>query len=199
MAVALVSGIWCLLIVPKLIVVFRGTLTGDNRSFGGTFHALISTLAEVALSSFVAPLMLWFQSRAVVQVVLGADGGWSAANRGGGRMLVGDAWQSSKWIVASGVLALVVAQGIAPSMVLWLIPIAGPMVIAPVLIWATSLSAERGLSRYLFLAPSELHPAPVMTSRDQILDRWEKLGDPLEGPPGRAGAHLGLGYSSGPA
>ncbi|MDR3470152.1 MAG: glucans biosynthesis glucosyltransferase MdoH [Devosia sp.] len=176
MAVALVTGIWCLLVLPKLVIVARGVLTGENAGFGGTLHAFVSTLAEVLFSSLIAPLMLWFQSRAVLQVLLGADGGWSAANRGGGRMSLGDAWAASKWIVLSGALALAAAWMIAQSMIVWLAPIAGPMLIAPIVIWATSQNAEHGVLRYLFTTPSELMPPEAMITRDRILARWGRLG-----------------------
>jgi len=48
------------------------------------------------------------------------------------------------------------------------------MIIAPVLIWATSLSAEHGFARALFLTPTEIAPAPVMATREQILQHWSE-------------------------
>jgi membrane glycosyltransferase len=172
-AVMLVAGIWCLLVLPKLVIVLRGILTGENAKFGGTLRAFVSTLAEVLFSSMLAPLMLWYQSRAVLQVLLGADGGWSAADRGGGRMSLTDAWTASRWIVVSGVVTMALAFAIAQSMIIWLVPIAGPMIIAPVLIWATSLNAEHGtLAGYFFATPTEVTPAPVMQARDRILQAW---------------------------
>jgi len=183
MAVVLVTGIWCLLVLPKLVIVIRGIFTGDNRRSGGTLHAFVSTLVEVLFSSLIAPLMLWFQSRAVLQVLFGADGGWHAANRGGGRMRLDDAWGASKWVVVSGILAMLAAFYVAPSMIIWLIPIAGPMMIAPVLIWASSQSAEHGVLRYLFMTPSELSPPQVMVTRDRILAQWGKLETPLQDVP----------------
>jgi membrane glycosyltransferase len=179
MAVLLVVGIWCLLVLPKIIIVGRGMATGDNRGFGGTPHAFASTLVEVVFSSLIAPLMLWFQSRAVLQVLLGADGGWSAANRGGGRVSLGDAWAASRWIVVSGIAALALAWFMAESIIVWLIPIAGPMIIAPLLIWATSQGAERGRLSYFFLTPSERYPSPVLTARARILGDWTALESPL--------------------
>ena len=172
MAVFLVSGIWCLLVLPKLVIVLRGLFSGDNRHFGGTLQALVSTLAEVLLSSIIAPLMLWFQSRAVVQVMLGADGGWSATDRGGGRLALSDAWAASKWIVLSGILTLAFAITAAHSMIVWLIPVAGPMIFAPLVIWGTSQNAESGWQHYLFATPPEFHPPTVMALRDQILSDW---------------------------
>ena len=177
MAVLLVIFIWCLLVLPKLVIVLRGVVNGDNRLFGGTLHAFVSTLAEVLLSSLLAPLMLWFQSRAVLQVLLGADGGWSSADRGGGRLSFADAWKASRWVVVSGILTLGLTVTIAPGMIVWLIPIAGPMIVAPALIWATSQNGEQGWLRYLFVTPTELARAPVMLARDRIFGEWEQTRD----------------------
>jgi len=180
MAVFLVVGIWCLLVLPKLVIVLRGVFTGDNRGFGGTFHALVSTLSEVLFSSLVAPLMLWFQSRAVLQVLFGADGGWSATDRGGGRLSFGDAWAASKWIVLSGIVTLGFAITAAHSMIVWLIPVAGPMIVAPWLIWGSSQNAETGVRRYFFATPPASEPPVVMALRDRILTDWGRAEDAAE-------------------
>jgi membrane glycosyltransferase len=176
-AVVLVTGIWCLLVLPKMVIVLRGVFTGDNRRFGGTFHAFVSTFAEVVFSSFLAPLMLWFQSRAVLQVLFGVDGGWSTANRGGGRMSLNDAWLASRWIVVSGVLTLGFTFLAARGMIAWLVPIAGPMAISPLLIWLTSQNAEHGLASWLFKTPTEFRAAPVMEVRDRVLAAWARGED----------------------
>jgi len=174
MAVVLVVFIWCLLILPKFIIVARGILTGDNRRFGGTLRALGSTFCEIIFSSLVAPLMLWFQSRAVIQVLLGADGGWSAANRGGGRMSLNDAWASSRSIVVVGGLGIAFTVMFAPDMIWWLLPIAVPMLIAPFLICGTSQNAEQGMLGRLFRTPTEIEATPAMAARDEIFARWQE-------------------------
>jgi len=179
MAVFLATGIWCLLVLPKLVIVVRGLITGENAGFGGTVHALLSTLVEVLFSSLVAPLMLWFQSRAVLQVLFGADGGWSAANRGGGVMSLSDAWRASRLMVLSGLVIMGVTVTIAQNIIFWLLPIAGPMIIAPVLIWATSLNAEHSIWPFVFQTYSETAPADVMVVRERILAEWERAGAPI--------------------
>ena len=65
-------------------------------------------------------------------------------------------------------------------MIIWLIPIAGPMAIAPLVIWATSQNAEGRVWRLIFITPTELAPAPVMTARDRILGDWGRIPEPLE-------------------
>jgi membrane glycosyltransferase len=173
-AFALLTGVFGLLVMPKLLIVLRGIATGDNRSFGGTLRAFVSTLVEVLWSSLIAPLMLMYQSRSVLQVLLGADGGWPASDRDDGRVTVADAWAASWWIVVTGLLALASSIMFAPAVLIWLLPIALPMVAAPVLIAVSSRPrAGLGAARAgLFTTPAEIQPSPVIVEREAILKRW---------------------------
>ena len=145
---------------------------------------------EVVFSSLIAPLMLWFQSRAVLQVLLGADGGWSAANRGGGRVSLGDAWQASRWIVLSGVLALGFTIMAAQSMIVWLVPIAGPMVDRAAADLG-HLAQRRARLGALFLHDPHRRARrpPVMVVREHILGRMgtgsRRRSQRLSGPGSR--------------
>jgi membrane glycosyltransferase len=118
--------------------------------------------------------MLWFQSKAVLQVIMGADGGWSTANRGGGRVSFGDAWQASRVMSFAGLLVLVFTAVWSREMLGWLAPIAVPMVISPVLIWASSQNARENGLKWLFRTPNEIKAAPALVARAAILSRWEK-------------------------
>jgi membrane glycosyltransferase len=177
MAVFLVLGITCLLILPKVLIVCRGAFTGENVKYGGTARALASTLAEVFFSSLVAPLMLWFQSRAVLHVLLGADGGWPATNRDDGQLSLREAWSATRWIVFSGMATLGFALWAAHAMLIWLIPIAGPMILSPWLITASSRNAQRSILGYVFATPSEFAPSPILAERDRILEIWGRHSD----------------------
>ncbi|MDB5563181.1 MAG: glucans biosynthesis glucosyltransferase MdoH [Hyphomicrobiales bacterium] len=184
MAVLLVLGISCLLVLPKLLIVLHGAFTGANVKFGGTWRALASTLVEVLFSSLIAPLMLWFQSRAVLQVLLGADGGWPATNRDDGQLSLQETWIASRWIVLAGLATLAFAVWAAHSMLIWLIPIAGPMIFSPWLISASSRQAQAGFRGYLFATPSEFAPSPIVGERERVLDVWGALSSeptPVDG------------------
>ena len=110
-------------------------------------------------------------------------------------MLLADAWTASRWIVLSGVLTLILTFAVAQSMIIWLLPIAGPMAVAPLLIWATSLSAERGAWQYLFMTPTEIEPTAVMVARGRILNEWARIEMPLPelGPEPATAEEIGAG------
>ena len=79
------------------------------------------------------------------------------------------------WIVTSGVVVLGTAQWFAPALVLWLLPVALPMVVAPVLIAWSSLPSRSGL----YLTPTELVPTRVMELQDEVMTRWHMVAAPL--------------------
>jgi membrane glycosyltransferase len=168
-ALGLAIGIGGLLFLPKLLILLDAALRHRARSYGGGFRALKSTLAELLFSSLTAPIFLMFQTRSVLQVLRGADGGWPAQTRGDGTLSFRDAWAASHWIVTTGGIVLLTAQWLSPELVLWLLPVALPMVLAPALIaWSSRPSRTT-----LFTIGTELEPAPVMRLHDAVLARWE--------------------------
>jgi len=172
-ALGLAIGIGGLLFLPKLLILLDATLRRRARAFGGGLRALQSTLAELLFSSLTAPIFLMYQTRSVLQVLRGADGGWPVQTRGDGTLSFRDAWAASHWIVTTGGLVLVMAQWLSPQLVLWLLPVALPMVLAPAIIaWSSRPSRTR-----LFTIGTERSPAPVMDLHDAVLSRWEAETD----------------------
>lgn len=172
-ALGLAIGIGGLLFLPKLLILLDATLRRRARAFGGGLRALQSTLAELLFSSLTAPIFLMYQTRSVLQVLRGADGGWPAQTRGDGTLSFRDAWAASHWIVTTGGIVLVMAQWLSPQLVLWLLPVALPMVLAPAIIaWSSRPSRTR-----LFTIGTERAPAPVMDLHYAVLSRWEAETD----------------------
>ncbi|WP_128254100.1 glucans biosynthesis glucosyltransferase MdoH [Falsirhodobacter deserti] len=168
-AIGLAIGIFGLLFLPKLLVAADAALSGRARAFGGTGNALSSTLMELVFSSITAPILMMFQTRSVLQVVFGADGGWPTNNRGDGTLGVGESWTATWWIVLTGAVVLATTWFLAPGLVPWLLPIAVPMIVAPFIVSWTSKSSRTNL----FITPMDLNPAPVMQRQDRILAAWQ--------------------------
>jgi membrane glycosyltransferase len=162
---ALVVG---LLVLPKLLVALSGIVTGRAYSFGGTLRATLSTLAELLLSSIMAPVLLMYQARAILQVLSGRDSGWPAQSRGDGQLTLAESWIASSWITLAGIIAMGMSQFLAPGLLLWLLPVTLPMLAAPLIIWLTSLPA----GGYLFQTPDTIVPDPVIRRHHEILARW---------------------------
>ena len=175
-ALALLTGIVGILIGPKLLILLREALARRTASFGGVAAAALSTIAEVAWSSMLAPLMLMYQTRAVLQVAFGADGGWPAANREAGAVGLREAWDASWWICAAGFAVLAATFDLVPELFYWLLPVTVPMIFSPLIIHLTS-RGNRRVNGVLFATPQQSDPDPVIAMQEAVLARWRSAGE----------------------
>ncbi|MBM9592985.1 glucans biosynthesis glucosyltransferase MdoH [Roseitranquillus sediminis] len=168
-AVGLALGVVTLLLVPKLAILVKALFKGAAPSFGGPGRTGASVVAELLLSTLIAPVMLMFQTRAVLQILAGFDGGWPASARGRETIPLSLAWRATWWIVATGSAGVAGVAAAAPELLPWLLPVALPMVAAPLLVAGTSHAAGHGL----FRTPEELTPSPVVARARQVLNDWQ--------------------------
>jgi len=178
-ALGLAIGIVGLLFVPKLLILLDAALRGRTRGFGGVLRAAKSVVVELVQTSIAAPVFLMYQTRSVLQVVSGWDGGWPAQVRGDGRLSLGQAWAASHWIVTSGALGLALAWWLSPALLPWLLPVAGPMVLAPVIIAWSSRPARSDL----FSTPEDASTSDLITAHHRMLGRWLGEDAPPSGTP----------------
>lgn len=173
-AIGLSIGIFGLLMMPKLLTALEAILTRRTGGFGGTRTALGSVLADFFLLSLLAPVLMAYQTRSVIQVLMGRDGGWPANRRGGAELTLAEAWEASRFVVFYGMLGLVIAHFLTTHIFWWVLPVVVPMIMAPVLIARTSQPAAVGRTpgRRLFTTPAETVLPPILRLHDQILARW---------------------------
>lgn len=172
------GGIAAALLLPKLAILVRGALDGTNRLFGGTGRVMLSVASEILISTLMAPILLAYQSRAVVQILLGLDGGWPATARDAQVVPFRTALQASWWISIGGFAGAAFMLIEAPAYVIWLLPVAVPAMLAPVIIWATSQGRAK-VDALLFGTVAEREPAPIMIENERVLAEWAM---PVHGP-----------------
>jgi membrane glycosyltransferase len=174
----LAAGVALLLVLPKFLILIRGVFDGENRRFGGTLRAGSSVVLEIVFSTLLAPILLMLQSRAVMQVLLGLDGGWPATQRSENRLDLRDSWANSWWIVLIGAVTMLATLAFAPKIAIWVAPAMLPAILAPVLI---SISSRIGARRtpWFFLTPAERAPSSVIAEHQRIMAAWNTQG-PLE-------------------
>lgn len=203
MALALLTGVFGLLIGPKLLIVAEGALTGRNRLFGGTPRCFLGALTEIVTTSLFAPILLLYQSRAVMQVLMGADSGWPAANREAGAVTFSEAWAASWWICAAGCIVLGSAYELAGAYLPWFLLVAAPQIMAPLFIRASSTAAGGTLAARLGLlaTPEQTAPSRVIRQQEETLARWRSEPEPdfddardeeAAAMPAEAAAHDGI-------
>lgn len=164
MALALLFGVVALLILPKVLLVMRAFLSGTGRAYGSALQVVASALSELVLTSLLAPILMMFQSRSVMQVLLGADSGWPSTDREDGSLSVRESVLGTWWMSVFGGAMLCFAYTQVPELVYWLLPIVLPLLLAPLLVWATASSAIGDAARRLRLlqVPQECEPEPIV-------------------------------------
>ncbi|MBN9671572.1 glucans biosynthesis glucosyltransferase MdoH [Roseibium aggregatum] len=171
-ALALLFGLVALLILPKLLLAIRALADGSTAEFGGPLRLLVSFLLETVLTSMLAPLHMMFTCRSVVQVLTGADSGWPAAERDDGSLSFATSLSATWWIVVTGVAGILFSNYFVPELFYWLLPVAVPMALAPVLIWSTaSVSLGKATARIgLFAVPADQKPVAVAAEMHNVLN-----------------------------
>ncbi|RRH78278.1 glucans biosynthesis glucosyltransferase MdoH [Falsigemmobacter faecalis] len=167
-AIALAIGVFSLLFLPKLLILLDAILRGRAKGYGGAFRAGASVLTELLFSAIAAPVFLMFNTRSVLQVLSGRDGGWPAQSRGDGSLTLREAWATGAWIVSSGASGFGLAFWFAPGLVPWLSPVLLPMFFAPLILWASS---QKG-SLCRFLTPSETSRPAILRRHEAWITRW---------------------------
>lgn len=169
-AIRLLLGIVGLLLLPKLLVTLEALLTGRTRAHGGAGAALGSVLAELLLSALLAPVLMAYQVRSLLQIMIGQDSGWPPNARGEGQMSLSEAWAASGFITAAGAAALALAWWLVPEQLPWLLPVVVPMILAPALIAWTSRPSP---FPSLHAVPEEARTPAILALHDAILARWQ--------------------------
>lgn len=160
------------LVMPKFLILVRGSFDGRNRDFGGTLRATMSVICEIAFSTVLAPVMLLLQTRAVAQVLLGLDGGWPATKRGQNWISLDTAFRASWWIMALGIVTLGGTMIFAHNIAFWVAPAMAPAIFAPLLISFSSRTPRSETLPQVFRTDIELSPAPVIEEYCSIIADW---------------------------
>ncbi|PLX36804.1 MAG: glucans biosynthesis glucosyltransferase MdoH [Hyphomicrobiales bacterium] len=163
-AIALIIGIVALLILPKALMLVRALWQEDLSAYRGRFAVFVGSAIELVLSSVIAPINMMFQSRSVMQVLMGRDAGWPAANRADGSVRLATGFAASWWMMLAGGIGALLGWFFAPKILIWLWPIAVPLIFAPLVIsWTASpLVGRIAMRSGLFATPAETGPEAVI-------------------------------------
>ena len=173
----LIACIFGLLIGPKILIGLRMAFSRSASAFGGTLPILWSLIAEIVWSSMLAPIMMMFQSRAVLEILTGADGGWPTADREADAIPLSESWAASWWITMMGLATLIASALTADNLFWWFLPIAGPQILAPFIITFSSTrpSGRASALAGLFWVPMEVEIPAISTSQIGILKDWRRI------------------------
>ncbi|KZL06680.1 Glucans biosynthesis glucosyltransferase H [Pseudovibrio axinellae] len=134
---ALLFGVVALLVLPKALVVMKEVFVGENTS---SRKSVLGGVVELISSAVFAPVLMAFQCRSVFEVLMGRDSGWTNAHRDAGRLsfleCVGSVW----WVSVIGAMSMGLSWISETALWLWVMPVTLPMLLAPIIIWASSCS-----------------------------------------------------------
>jgi membrane glycosyltransferase len=172
-----------LLMVPKLLgYIVLLVRPDERRGCGGALRAFASLLIETLVSALIAPVMMWMQSAAVIEILIGKDSGWQVQRRDDGslpfRVVVGRYLRHTIF----GILLAAAAWAVSWPLFLWMTPVIVGLVLAIPLAAVTADAAfGRLLQRFGLLTTPEERDPPKVLRRSNALARAAE-GDETTAP-----------------
>ncbi len=157
-ALALWAGTLLMLLLPRALGVALLVLRGQAGEFGGPARLVAGATLEVALAALQAPLRMLAHSL----FVLGAFTGWKLEWKSPPRSAERVRWQDAlRFFGPASLLALAAVVGLASAQaqaLMWLLPVALPLVFAvPLAVWTSQMAPGLELRRArLLLIPEEV-------------------------------------------
>jgi membrane glycosyltransferase len=161
---ALWAGTLGLLMLPRALGVLLVFQQRQQHLYGGGPALVASALLEALLSALQAPVRMAAHSLFVLGALTGLKLQWKSPPREAEKL----AWrEAAPALLPLGAVAAVVLLGGAwlnPGVALWLLPVAGPLLLAwPLAVWAGRPAAGRWLRQAgLLLTPEETTPPPTL-------------------------------------
>ncbi|RQH02712.1 glucans biosynthesis glucosyltransferase MdoH [Bradyrhizobium sp. RP6] len=154
-----------LLLLPKLLsLVLLWMRRPVRRQFGGALGASAGVFAEIVVSALMAPVMMIFQSIAVVEILAGRDAGWQTQRRDDGTVERRELYRKYGVPTLCGVAMAASAYAVSLPLLLWM----SPVVVG--LLFAVPIGAltARPASGKLFVTPEEAAPPSVLRRANQL-------------------------------
>ena len=189
-ALALFGVTMAILIAPKIFGLIIHVMNRQSRrGSGGVFRTFVSAILEIILSSLFAPIMMLVQSGSVFQILAGKATGWNPQRRDDGSIPLSDIVRRHYWHTALGVLTLITALMIAPSLAGWMSPTIAGLLLAIPLSWLSGhLGSGLFLKRLgLMMIPEETTTPPIATAAREAGKRFAALG--IDGDDGVKALH----------
>jgi membrane glycosyltransferase len=171
-----------LLFLPKVVSVIIALKRDRAAAYGGPLRLVGSVVAEVAVSTLLAPVNMMFHTKFVLYILLGQGVGWVTQRREASD----DADWSEAIITHSGQMAFGLIWGVSafilvPSFFWWLSPVlAGLVLSAPLSIFLGKAGVGRRARELgLFLTPDETQPPPELVRLQRHLEECYRHMQPI--------------------
>lgn len=154
-----------LLLLPKLLsLVVVWSRRPERRQFGGALRASAGVLAEIVVSALMAPVMMIFQSIAVVEILAGRDAGWQTQRRDDGTVERRELYRKYGVPTLCGIAMAASAYAVSLPLLLWMSPvIVGLLFAVPI----GALTARPAPGK-LFATPEDREPPSILRRANEL-------------------------------
>jgi membrane glycosyltransferase len=133
-ALPILFSVMGMLFLPRALALLLTLVNGERRRLhGGLSGMLNSSTVETVLSTLFAPLLMIFQTKAVLEIFLGRDAGWPATAREEGTVSWLEAISTHVVHMIVGAALITTTIELAPDLILWLLPVSVPLIFSPAL------------------------------------------------------------------
>jgi membrane glycosyltransferase len=165
------AGTMAMLLLPKLIGWLAACAKRSTRyGMGGVVRGFASLLLEILVSALIAPIMMLKQCRAVGEILLGRDAGWSAQRREESESLWDEAVRSYSLSTLIGLVFAAIAYAVSTALLIWMLPVIAGLVLAIPLVWMTGRPrlGERLRRMGLLLVAEERRPPKLLLRANEL-------------------------------
>ena len=161
-------GTMGILVIPKLLGIVAFVISPTSRAH---LRGLIpSVLIEIIISGLLAPVMMWKQTVAIIQIFLGKDAGWSAQQREGSSMPFKVTLRRYFSPTVLGFILAIAAYAVSLPLFWWMSPvILGLLLTIPVATVTSSAVLGRAARRLgLLVIPEERTPPSIISRSNEL-------------------------------
>ncbi len=155
-----------MLFLPKLwsLLVLFTRQRRKVRQFGGAWQVLGSVLLETLFSALIAPVLMLYQSKFVISILLRRSVGWPPQQRDAHRLSLKEATLAHGGQTLIGIIAGAFSYYYIPDFFWWFTPVlAGLVLVIPISMVSSSTAFGLGARRMgLFLIPEESNPPQIL-------------------------------------
>ncbi|MCC6682129.1 MAG: glucans biosynthesis glucosyltransferase MdoH [Phycisphaeraceae bacterium] len=148
-----------------------------QEAHGRDTHIAFSVLIECVFSALIAPILMLFHSRFVLNIFRGRSIRWNRQPRDDS----GTGWREAAanfgWSTIIGLVALIGGSLLLPQLLWWFSPIWGGLCLSiPLAVILDSPAVGRWLQRHrLLLIPEEIQPPRILRHQSLLTERYDAL------------------------
>ncbi|EPR41074.1 glucosyltransferase MdoH [Desulfovibrio sp. X2] len=184
-ALVVMAMTFVLLFLPKIVSLVLMLAKGRRKEFGGFFAMVFGIVADVVLSTMLAPIRMMFHTKFVANTLLGRQFGWPTQDRSDSGTPLLEAIRFHGLDTVFAVVWGALLYHVNPAFFWWTCPIIFSLVLAAPLSSLTSRASLGRLARRLriFVTPDEMARPPELAEtyrgEEHLSHPPEGLADPL--------------------